>query len=814
MKNSLRFLFALSLLILARCISFAQCQAAYTHTVNAATVSVTDASTYSTSIGHLWTFGDGYYDNSGNPAPHTYQYATTYTVCLTISDSFPQTCNSTVCDTVQIVNAPHAPCNATFTANVDSVQPYVYFYNNSSYSVSWFWNFGDGNTSTLQSPSHSYSVNATYSVCLSTVTISGDTCSFCDTINSTPCAQKLNVAVTHTTNVTTVSFTGTCSGASIPNYDWQFGDGNNSSVQNPVHTYQYNGTYSACLTYWDSSGGCGKTDCNTIVITGGSNPPCSLNFNYGIDSLQPNTIYFNAYCSYPVSQWLWNFGDGNTGTGQWPVHTYITGNGTYSVCLSAIRASYNDTCTFCSMVKIGACNYLQGAAFSDANANCIKDPGDNPLGNWTVQAQETSSQIIYSGSTNSNGDYSIAVSPGNYTISLVPKNYWSQNCPVSPSYYSASVNVLNFVNGLNFGMQPTVSCADLGVNIATTSQRRCLKNKYAVQCANYGTINVAGAVLTIDFDNPLGRIIPLSSTLPWSSFSGTLYTWNLGTMAAGQLVSFTVTDSVSCNSTLGDTLTVHAQTTPYAGDCDLTNNNSEDVHTIIGSSDPNEKLATTTTNKVAITTATILKTDTVFYTIGFQNTGNDTAWNIVVYDTIDTHLNAASIISGISSHPYIFQSFGNGVAAWTFSNINLPDSTTNELASHGFIKFQILQKPNNPGGTKIKNHAAIVFDFNAPVLTDTVVLTVGPLTSVYAMEAKENIEIYPNPAEGKFTVQSLNLNIERIEIYNVFGEKVYSLTVNRKQETVNLSVASGIYFLKVATEQGISTKKIIISASE
>ena len=74
----------------------------------------------------------------------------------------------------------------------------------------------------------------------------------------------------------------------------------------------------------------------------------------------------------------------------------------------------------------------------------------------------------------------------------------------------------------------------------------------------------------------------------------------------------------------------------------------------------------------------------------------------------------------------------------------------------------------------------------------------------------QGISIYPNPANGKFEISSSQFPLKEIEIYNLYGEKIYQQTVNRKQETVNLNEASGIYFLKLTTEHGTIAKKIIL----
>jgi hypothetical protein len=107
------------------------------------------------------------------------------------------------------------------------------------------------------------------------------------------------------------------------------------------------------------------------------------------------------------------------------------------------------------------------------------------------------------------------------------------------------------------------------------------------------------------------------------------------------------------------------------------------------------------------------------YVIRFQNTGTDTAFTVKVLDTLDTDLDIFSVRSGVSSHNYSFRMHGPRVLEWTFYNIKLPDSTTNEPASHGFVTFTVNQVKNLPDGTEINNRVGIYFDYNDPIITNT-----------------------------------------------------------------------------------------------
>lgn len=146
-----------------------------------------------------------------------------------------------------------------------------------------------------------------------------------------------------------------------------------------------------------------------------------------------------------------------------------------------------------------------------------------------------------------------------------------------------------------------------------------------------------------------------------------------------------------------------------------------------GAYDPNDKtgfpLGINSTND-------ILPNQDIEYLIRFQNTGTDTAFNIVIRDTLSTNFDIATVRSGASSHNYHFRIYGQRILEWTFPNIMLLDSNRNEPLSHGFIRFKVSQVPNLPLGTTLENSAGIYFDFNAPIITNTYAHTLDSLSTI------------------------------------------------------------------------------------
>jgi uncharacterized repeat protein (TIGR01451 family) len=206
------------------------------------------------------------------------------------------------------------------------------------------------------------------------------------------------------------------------------------------------------------------------------------------------------------------------------------------------------------------------------------------------------------------------------------------------------------------------------------------------------------------------------------------------------------------------------------------------------------------------------------YMIRFQNTGNDTAFTVVVRDTLPTiFLDLTSLRVGSSSHPYTWELGQNGVLAFRFDHILLPDSTTNEPASHGFVKFGIAQRANLDYGSQIENRAGIYFDYNAPVLTEWSIHRVDTIKiPVATTEPKAEIDgehasffsISPNPFSEKtlisvmenslafpLVLQITDLQGREMRRENVASEKFF---LQRK------GLLSGVYFLKMTDTEGKS----------
>ncbi len=178
---------------------------------------------------------------------------------------------------------------------------------------------------------------------------------------------------------------------------------------------------------------------------------------------------------------------------------------------------------------------------------------------------------------------------------------------------------------------------------------------------------------------------------------------------------------------LGYELVATASVSTANTDGNPANNSATNLRTITGAYDPNDKLACTSSGSTEVWD--INDDEWIDYTIRFQNTGTDTAFHVVITDTLPPSLDPGSIIVGAASHTFTWELRDQGSLKFYFPNILLPDSNINEPRSHGFVGFRIRPRLPLLPGEEIINIANIYFDFNPPVITEPSILSV-PLPGV------------------------------------------------------------------------------------
>ena len=306
--------------------------ASFTSTVYDLTASFTDTSSDSDGsiASYSWDFGDGNGSSQANPS-HTYAAAGSYTVFLTVTDD--DGASNTASATVT-VTAPNVAPAASFTSTVTGLT--ANFTDTSSDSdgsiASHSWDFGDGNGSSLQNPAHTYAVAGTYTVMLTVIDNEGASNSALSSVTVT--APNVAPTANFSSSVTdlSASFTDASTDAdgTVVSFSWDFGDGNGSNQQNPVHVFAASGNYVVTLTVTDDDGASNSISAS-ITATAPNVPPVA-SFTTSITDLAVRFADTSADSDGSIVGWSWQFGDGNSSSSQNPLHSYAAA-GSYTVTL-------------------------------------------------------------------------------------------------------------------------------------------------------------------------------------------------------------------------------------------------------------------------------------------------------------------------------------------------------------------------------------------------------------------------------------------------------------------------------------------------
>ncbi len=229
---------------------------------------------------------------------------------------------------------PHVlSCQANFTPHPDSSGFGVYYQNQSAGNSTFFsWSFGDNTYSNLQNPHHTYANAGNYAVCL-TISDSSQTCTdtYCSNVVIASGSGGCQAYFTDSVDASGLGYYFTDVSYTNPVYwFWNFGDGNNSTQQNPFHQYANTGTYSVCLTIMNSNSTCIDTICQTISIGA-----CHAAFYSFPDSssIGSGGISFVNISNVQASSQTWDFGDSTTSTSPNPYHIFAV-SGWYMVTLT------------------------------------------------------------------------------------------------------------------------------------------------------------------------------------------------------------------------------------------------------------------------------------------------------------------------------------------------------------------------------------------------------------------------------------------------------------------------------------------------
>lgn len=455
-------------------------------------------------------------------------------------------------------------------------------------------------------------------------------------------------------------------------------------------------------------------------------------------------------------------------------------------------------------------NLLTGRVYLDSNGNGRPDAGEPPFAQPGIvtgsQATRTASET-----TTEQGFFTCYADSGAYQLQLaqVPLHY-TLSQPGAGTYSGRFQGYSNTDSLRHFGLQPIPNQADLRVTLTPYGGARpgfTARQRLTVE--NVGTSTVASGAATLTLDS---RMAYVSST-PGGQLAGQTLTWNYASLAPLARLEFDVLFSLPTNVALGTVLTSTAAA-PLAADVVPADNTASAEQTVAGSFDPNG----IEVNYQRLTTTQVAAGLPLDYTIRFQNMGTDTAFTVVLSDTLDFRkLNVASLQLLAQSHNCIWSLSGTGLLTVRFLNINLPHRNVDVIRSQGFVRFRVQPKTTLAVGEIIPNHARIVFDYNAPLRTNTAITTVFLPTAALAHHTAAAWDAYPNPATDAVTISAelATAGPVRVELLDVLGRPVRQQTLNAPagplRQTLDLrGIVPGVYILRLTPPTGPAASRQVV----
>ncbi|MCX6351556.1 MAG: T9SS type A sorting domain-containing protein [Bacteroidetes bacterium] len=457
---------------------------------------------------------------------------------------------------------------------------------------------------------------------------------------------------------------------------------------------------------------------------------------------------------------------------------------------------------------------VSGRVYYDFNYNHKKDTNDLSVSNYKVKLMQDSNTVLEYLFTDKEGNYFAYTGVGKYLLKAKGNNDYLKCFPNDTIIYIK--DSITKLENIDFGVLSDTLYQDFANVMINRGIRKDRVSKVNLIVLNNGNLNDTPTVLLrgysrLRIDSVINIELKRNLTKSGKFYNDSTFSFKPDKIKSYSQSNFLVYVSTTDSSKIGDKAILISKVIHDKYEEDTLNNYDTIIRVINNSYDPNLK-------HVSDSSRALTDIKPLLYTVNFQNTGNDVAFDIVVKDKLDKNLNLETFEMITYSHPCKYKIVNNELIV-TYSNINLPDSNHDEPNSHGYFMYKISPYKNFPNFTKINNTAYIYFDQNAAIITNTVSTlfgTVGIEESIFS--GNNNIHLYPNPTTSTTTLEVNNLpqTNTSITLTDMVGRQLIQLTQTPNAEgklikEIDVStLPKGMYFISVQNERMRVVSKLVV----
>lgn len=448
---------------------------------------------------------------------------------------------------------------------------------------------------------------------------------------------------------------------------------------------------------------------------------------------------------------------------------------------------------------------ISGIVFYDENNDGIFSDSEPALQNTPIHL----SPDALSSYTDINGGYRFYVNDGTYTLTTSPDACWVLTS--DSSSYTVNVENSNF-SDLNFGYNLSFQDPHVQPRLYSGSTRCGFEVGFHLNVENDGC-TIASGLFGLVLDD---LVTYLDASVSPDIINGDTLWWNYSNLFPTEAASVNITFEIAGVDFIGENIHIEVLSLIDNEDAEQVPSGMYSYQSIIQCAyDPNDKNVYPNRLDQYEENYTLFE-EFLEYTIRFQNTGTDTAFTVVLRDTLDENLDLNTFRPITGSHPFETYLSENGLLAFHFKDILLPDSTTNEIGSHGYVSYKIKPKPNLDEYTEVFNSAGIFFDFNPPIITnivENVLVSQLPLINNSSYENQESVfSIYPNPTTGIVNFSSHLTKSHHLKLLTLSGQVIRSYDLSGGGKfTFNISdLPPGLYLASIKDNDIFWCEKIIV----